>query len=89
MEQQIIQEGKVPEDGPDIYQLFGEDENLEDTVLRNMLDKYLTVIDFYQETKEEKQVELAQKEFLQHKKVYEEFAFLWHLDTNKESEIVS
>jgi len=80
VEQMIIDEGKVPEEGPDLYSLFNDDENLEDTVLRNMLDKYLTVIDFYQETKDDRQVGLAQKEFLQHKKIYEEFAYFWHFN---------
>lgn len=80
IEQLIISEGKVPEEGPDIYNLFNDDPNMEFTIMANMLDKYLTVIDFYQETKEEKQVELAQKEFLAHKRVFEEFAFYWTLN---------
>ena len=80
VEKMIISEGKVPEDGPDIYSLFTEEEDLEDKILRSMLEKYLTVIDFYQETKDEKQVKLAKQEFLQHKRVYEEFAFFWHLN---------
>ena len=53
VEQVIISEGRVPEEGPDIYSLFNDDENMEDTILRGMLDKYLTVIDFYQETVED------------------------------------
>ena len=84
VEQMIIDEGKVPEEGPDIYSLFNDDENMEDTILRGMLDKYLTVIDFYQETKDERQVELAKKEFLQHKKMYEEFGFFWHFNPQEE-----
>lgn len=80
VEEMIIAEGKVPEEGPDFYSLFSEDEDLEDKILRSMLEKYITVIDFYQETKDDKQVKLAKNEFLQHKRVYEEFAFFWHLD---------
>ena len=80
VEKMIISEGKVPEDRPDIYSLFTEEEDLEDKILRSMLEKYLTVIDFYQETKDEKQVKLAKQEFLQHKRVYKEFAFFWHLN---------
>lgn len=80
VEKMIISEGKVPEEGPDLYSLFTEDEDLEDKILRGMLDKYLTVIDFYQETKDDKQVTMAKAEFLQHKRVYEEFAFYWHCD---------
>lgn len=80
VEKMIISEGKVPEEGPDLYSLFSDEEDLEDKILRNMLEKYLTVIDFYQETKDEKQVKLAKNEFLQHKRVYEEFAYFWHLN---------
>lgn len=86
VEQMIISEGKIPEEGPDLYSLFNEDQELEDNVLRGMLDKYLTVIDFYQETKDDRQVELAQKEFLQHKKVYEEFAYFWHFKPEEADE---
>jgi tetratricopeptide (TPR) repeat protein len=88
VEKMIISEGKVPEDGPDIYSLLSTEEDLEDKILRNMLEKYLTVIDFYQETKDEKQVKLAKNEFLQHKRVYDEFAFYWHLNLDEPDAIL-
>jgi hypothetical protein len=52
-----------------------------------MLDKYLTVIDFYQETQEPLQVELAKKEFLQHKRLYNDFSFYWAFNLENEEVI--
>ena len=44
-----------------------------------MLNKYITVIDFYQESRQDDQVKLAKEEYLKHKKTVSVFNFFWNM----------
>lgn len=55
IEAQIIAEGKVPEEGPLPFRIFGnEDEDMEYFIINEMLRKYLYVMDFYIESQDRK-----------------------------------
>jgi len=83
IEETLINEGKIPKDTDDSHCVdiqTNDEENMEYDVVKEMVNKYLKVIEFYQETDKKDQVQIARKEIQGVLELYSQMKFYYHYD---------
>jgi len=87
-EEDIIKRGLVPQESPESnYLMFYKTENIEMTILDNMLDKYRKVVEFYSSGEEKKQVSAGKKGYQYILELRNNFLQLWNIEFSQLSEI--
>ena len=87
-EEDIIKRGLVPQESPESnYLMFYKAENVELTILDNMLEKYKRVVEFYSSSEEKQQVTAGKKGYQYVTQLRTQFLQLWNLDFNDLSDI--
>jgi len=83
IEEALIKEGKIQrENEENVIEINTnkDEENMEYDVVKEMINKYLKVIEFYQETEKKDQVELARKEIQGVLEMFSQMKFFMNYD---------